>query len=296
MLEFRDKVFITVAELLSFSKAAEALFISQPAITKHIKQMELQLNITLFDRKGSKIFLTQAGKLVYDKLKEIDGLYNELDYAVGKIKQEHTGLIRIGASSTIAQYILPSFIASFYSKYPKIDLNLFNGNSSQVEKMLQNQEIDIALVENKKQAPDLKYFTFASDRLVAITRPKSIYAKHQNVSLEALSNIPIVLREFGSGTLQILDGAFSKLGIDIKDLNTIVHLGSTEAIKRFIFSFDGIAFVSDKSIENELQLNLLSEVIVSKLSIKRELRCAIRQGVESEIVKLFIQNLMNYSF
>lgn len=295
-VQFRDKVFITVAELLSFSKAAEALFISQPAITKHIKQMEGQLNVALFDRKGSRIYLTDAGKMVYDKLKHIAELYNELEYAVGSLNKEHRGVLKIGASSTIAQYMLPKFLASFYKRYPNIDLNLFNGNSAQMEQMLLNHEIDLALVENRTQTRGLKYFNFAKDSIVAVTKANSLYAKHKTIKTDALKRIPIVTREYGSGTLQILEDAFKSQGLSLDDLKVAVHLGSTEAIKSFLSSFDGLAFVSDQSIQNELQLNKLQVLKVDKMDIDRDLRCVVRQGPEIDLTQKFIQQLLRYNF
>ncbi len=295
-MQFRDLVFITVAEQLSFSKAAEALFISQPAITKHIKQMESQLNVSLFDRRGSKIYLTEAGKVVYDKLKEIHHLYQEMEYAIGALNNEHIGELRIGASSTIAQYILPRFLAYFYQRYPKVHLNLFNGNSAQMEQMLQNQDIDVALVENKTKASNLKYQTFCTDRIVAVTRYGNVMGNAGKMSLAQLQKLPLVVREFGSGTLQILEDSLKSQGLQAKDLKIVVHLGSTEAIKNFLPQSDAFAFVSDRSIENELALKQLRIVEVDKLDITRELRCVMRQGYESSMAQQFISALTKYNF
>lgn len=295
-MDYRDEVFIAVAENLNFSKAAEELFISQPAVTKHIKELESKLNIALFERKGNKVYLTKAGKLVYRKLKQIKQQYRELEYELGRLSKSFDGYLRIGASSTISQYLIPSVIAAFHTRYPNIKLDLLNGNSFDMEQKLLDNEIDLALVENAASNSNIKYMDFLDDEIVAVTGTQSVYAKRKNITLNDIQEIPLVLREKGSGTLQVIQKTLLKKNINFENLNILIHLGSTEAIKNFLCDFDGIALISEKSIKKELLLKSLCKLNVSELNIHRKLRLALRQGPELKIPGLFIDFLQHYNF
>lgn len=295
-MDYRDEVFIAVAENLNFSKAAEELFISQPAVTKHIKELESKLSTALFERKGNKVYLTKAGKLVYRSLKQIKQQYRDLEYELGRLNEAFNGSLRIGASSTISQYLIPSVIASFHRRYPKIKLDLFNGNSFEMEQKLLDNEIDLALVENENSNSNIKYLDFMDDEIVVVTGTQSVYAKRKNIKLSDIQEIPLVLREKGSGSLQVIQKALAKQNIDLEKLNILIHLGSTEAIKNFLCDFDGIALISEKSIEKELQLKSLCKLNVNELNIHRKFRMALRQGPELKIPGLFIDFLHHYNF
>lgn len=295
-MDYRDEVFIAVAENLNFSKAAEELFISQPAVTKHIKELESKLNIALFERKGNKVYLTKAGKLVYRGLKQIKQQYRELEYELGRLSNSFDGYLRIGASSTISQYLIPSVIAAFHTRYPNIKLDLLNGNSFDMEQKLLDNEIDLALVENAASNSNIKYMDFLDDEIVAVTGTQSVYAKRKNITLNDIQEIPFILREKGSGTLQVIQKTLLKKNINFENLNILIHLGSTEAIKNFLCDFDGIALISEKSIKKELLLKSLCKLNVSELNIHRKLRLALRQGPELKIPGLFIDFLQHYNF
>ncbi len=295
-MDYRDTVFMSVAENLNFSKAAEDLFISQPAVTKHIKELESKLEITLFERKGNKVYLTQAGELTYNYLKEIKKKYDDLEFELGKLNQTFKGKLRIGASSTISQYLIPPVLAAFYKRYPDIQLYLFNGNSFEMEQKLVKNEIDIVLVENYSSHSDIYYSDFLNDEIIVVTGAQSIYAKKINISIQDFQQIPLVLREKGSGTLEVIKKLLSDNKIDIEKLNIFLHLGSTEAIKNFLVDFDGIALVSEKSIEKEIQLKTLKILKVKNLSIDRKFRIGLRYGSELKLPKLFINFLSDYNF
>ncbi len=294
-MDYRDNVFLSVAENLSFSKAADDLFISQPAVTKHIKELESKFNITLFERKGNKIYLTEAGKVTYRYLKQINLQYKDLEFEIGRLNDAFKGSLRIGASSTISQYVIPKILALFHKKYPKIDLYVFNGNSFEMEQKLLSNEIDVALVENETSRANIKYVDFLDDEIVAVTASNSIFSKRKNITFADLSVIPIVLREKGSGTLEVIQKVLHKNGLEIDKLNIFIHLGSTEAIKNFLTDFDGIALVSEKSITKELILKSIVKLNISKLNISRKFRIALRHGQESLTSNLFTNFLLNYN-
>ena len=290
-MDYRDQVFMAVAEQLSFSRAAESLFISQPAVTKHIRELESKLNTPLFDRKGNKIHLTKAGLLTYRYYKQIKQKYEEMTFEIGKLTNAYKGVLRIGASSTIAQYMLPQHLASFHQKYPHIELFLLNGNSLEMEQKLMNNEIDLALVENISSHPDIKYSAFAEDEVVAIAGRNSPLFKRTTITLAEIQQFPLVVREKGSGTLENIEEAFRNKSIDPTQLLVFMHLGSTESIKNFLVDFDGIGFVSEKSIQKELMLNTLKQLRIEGITIKRQFRTAVLHGYETSVIDLFVQHL-----
>lgn len=294
-MDYRDKVFIAVAESLSFSKAAEELFISQPAVTKHIKELESKLKIALFERVGNKVFLTRAGKLTYGYLIKINQQYEELEFELGRMNDTFKGTLRIGASSTISQYLIPKVIAAFHKRYPKIELFLFNGNSFEMEQLLLENKIEIALVENDSSKQNIKYTNFLDDEIVTVTGSQSVYSKLKSISLIDLQQIPIVLREKGSGTLEVIQKQLAGNNIKLDDLNILIHLGSTEAIKNFLNGFDGIALVSEKSIEKELLLKQVVKIPMKGVVFNRKFRIAFRQGHETLASKLFAEFLLKYN-
>ncbi len=295
-MKFRDKVFISVAENLSFSKAAEVMFISQPAVTKHIKEMESALNLTLFERKGNRVFLTKAGKLAYEHLKSIRQLYREMEFELERLNDAFKGSLRIGASSTISQYVLPKILAAFHRRYPEIEIFLFNGNSFEMEQKLLANEIDLALVENMTSHQDLKYSNFMEDDIIAVAASSGVYGKIKSISLTDIFNIPIILREQGSGSLQVILNALAKHSIELQELNVAFHLGSTEAIKNFLPEFDGIALISEKALAKEFRLRELVPIDIKQLSICRKFRIARRKGQVNSAAQILIDFLLNHNY
>ena len=294
-MDYRDKVFIAVAENLSFSKAAYELNITQPAVTRHVKELEEKYKVSLFERKGNKIYLTKAGERVYNSYKEIAQLYRGLEFEISQMQNSISGEFRIGASSTISQYVIPKIIASFHKRYPKISIYLVNGNSFEMERQLEENFIDIALVENITSHLGVSYKDFLDDELIIVTGKSSVYARRNSISIDDLIKIPLVLREHGSGTLDVIKETLTLHNINIDELNTLIHLGSTESIKNFLQDFDGLAIVSEKAVTNELYLKTLVRINVPGFTIRRKFRIAYRQGHKSRQVELFENFLLNYN-
>ena len=294
-MNYRDTVFIAVAENLSFSKAAADLNISQPAVTKHIQELELKFDSNLFDRKGNKIYLTQKGKIVYNAYKQIEQQYRALDFEVSQLNNELSGRFIVGASSTISQYLIPKVMASFHKRYLNVDIHLVNGNSFEMERLLLENKVDMAMVENEASQSGIRYKNYRDDELIVVTGSTSVYAKRQQISKADLVQIPLVLREQGSGTLEVLKGAMRKYNIDFEALNVPIHLGSTEAIKNFLLDFDGLAIVSRQAVKNELYSKRLVEIKVGGFGIPRKFRLAYRVGHLSRPVELFENFLFHYN-
>jgi DNA-binding transcriptional LysR family regulator len=294
-MDYRDSVFMSVAENISFSKAANDLNISQPAVTRHIKELEERYKTNLLERKGNKIYLTKAGEKVYNAFKEIAQQYRNLDFEIGQLHNSISGEFKIGASSTISQYVIPKVIASFHKRYPKIQIYLMNGNSFEMEKLLLDNQVDLALVENHSSQSGIRYKDFLDDELIVVTGKNCVYAKRETITKDFLMQVPIVLREHGSGTLEVIKQRLSQQNINFEDLNTHIHLGSTESIKNFLQDFDGLAIVSEKAVQNELYMKTLVKLKVTGFTIQRKFRLAYKQGHKSQQVELFENFLSSYN-
>jgi len=160
---------------------------------------------------------------------------------------------------------------------------------------LLNNQIDIALVENFSSQSGIRYRKFMEDELIIVTGSQSVYSKRNVISKEDLVKIPIVLREQGSGTLEVIEESLIKHGIDIRNLNTVIHLGSTESIKSFLQDFDGLAVVSSRAVVSELYNRSLIKLRIADISIPREFRFADRLGYKSPVIEIFEEFLLSYN-
>ena len=174
----------------SFTRAAKELFVSQPAITKHINELERQYSVRLFDRTGGKIMLTDAGRLLLEHCSRILDEYNRMEYDMGLLNARGSGHISIGASTTIAQYVLPQILAEFTERYPKIEVSLANGNSRDIENALLNHEIDFGMVEGVTHAAGLQYEPFLEDELVTIVKAAGNESLPEELTPHDLRRLP----------------------------------------------------------------------------------------------------------
>jgi len=289
MSNFRLKVFCCVAKNLSYTKAAQELDITQPAITKHIHELEAQYKVRLFERMGNKIILTHAGEVFLNHSIDILHQYSRLDFDMNILHGSYSGHLRIGASTTIAQYVLPKVLAKFTSKFPDIQLSLVSGNSDEIEKELLSHHIDLGLIEGNKRLPNLKYTHFMEDELVLITSTKSRYAHLDEISKEELSTIPLVLRENGSGTLSVLNTALEKIGLKISLLNVLMQLGSSESIKLFLENADVASVISFRCVTKELLSGTFKIIELPELEMKRDFCFMQLQGDEEDLSSLLMQ-------
>ena len=288
MSDFRLKVFQCVAKNLSFTKASQELFISQPAITKHIHELESNYGAQLFERKGNRITLTDAGRLLLNHCEQILDEYKKLDYEMNLLHNDFVGELRLGASTTIAQYVLPPILARYIKRYPKVKLSLLNGNSRDIEEALQEHRIDLGLVEGTNRLPNLKYSKFLDDELVAVIPSNSRLTDKEEITPQELKNIPLVLREYGSGTLDVIEQALSRHHIRLGDLHILMYLGSTESIKLFLQNADCMGIVSIRSIQNELKEGKLQVIEIEGMRMMRDFDFVQLQGTEGGLAQQFI--------
>lgn len=293
MIDIRLKVFRSVAINLSFTKASQELFVSQPAISKHIQELEREFSTRLFDRLGNKIQLTSAGKLLLDHSVRILKDYQRLDFDMNAMQQQFKGELRIGASTTISQYVMPEILAAFLKAYPQIKVNMLSGNSRDIESALVSNRIDIGMVEGISRQPQMKYSPFMRDELVAIVRNASPLAGRDEITVEELRTLPIVLRELGSGTLDVIEKYLHQHDCNISDLNISMHFGSTEGIKHFVEHSDSIGIVSVRSVGKDLLAGIFHLVEINGMKMDRNFMFVEKRGETAgmaAVLKSFITN------
>ncbi|WP_312903032.1 LysR family transcriptional regulator [Chryseobacterium taichungense] len=288
MFDYRLKVFHTVASRLSFTKASAELNISQPAVTKHIKEIENQFNTKLFDRKGTTIQLTKSGKILFEYAEKIRNIYRDLEFEINQINQQHKGKLIIGASTTIAQYILPEILAKFKSYYKDIHIELIAHNTEIISELLKDGKIDLGIIEGESQSNYFDYKKFKKDEIVLVAKANHPLA-NKTISLKDLHSIELVLREYGSGSLEFIQNRLKVKGILADELNIVMQLGSSESIKNYLLHSEGMAFLSISTVLNELKNNLLSIIDIKNFSIERDFHFILLKGEQSELIKLFLK-------
>jgi len=293
-MDFRLKVFFTVANRLSFTKAAKELFITQPAISKHIQELEEQYKIKIFERNGSKISLTNAGELLLKHTKNIFEVYREIDFDMSALINQQRGLLRLGASTTISQYIIPPLLARFHQKLQEIKVILLNGNTEQIENALLNKEIEIGIVEGQSKNQSIKYTEFLKDELVLVCNSENPLINKEHISQEDLKTMRFLMREQGSGTLEVIEYALKPFEINLSQLSVEMQLGSTESIKSYLMNSDCVAFISIHAIEKELKNNELIILDIDNLVIERYFYIITLQGKADALSELFIKNMASY--
>jgi len=296
IFDFRLKVFHTVAKRLNFTKAADELCITQPAVSKHIQEIENHFQLKLFDRNGTKIKLTEAGNTLLQYTNQIFTLYGNLEFELNTLNERHSGKLRIGASTTIAQYVLPPLLADFHKKFADITVTLMIKNTEQIELALQNKDIDFGIIEGQSKNSSFKYTEFIKDEIVLVANSHHPSAKKEKIHLDELLKTPLLIREPGSGTLEVIAHALKPFDIKIAQLNTEMQLGSTESIKSYLLHSDCMAFLSIHAILKELKNKEVAIIDVDKLTIERIFHFIQSHGEAEALPELFMKFARHYNF
>ncbi len=257
MADRRLQVFHTVARLLSFTKAAESLHMTQPAVTFQVRQLEEYFNTRLFDRTHNRISLTEAGERVYKYADRIFSLYAEMENSVRDLTGEVSGVLLLGASTTIAEYMLPALLGDFKAKYPEVSIRLQVANTDGIVSMVENNVIDLGVVEAPVSNKNLVVENCRMDQMVLIVPPGHELATEKSVPITELTRYPYICREEGSGTREVMLESMTAAGANPADLNIVMELGSPEAVKGAVEAGMGISILSRATIEKELKLGSL---------------------------------------
>jgi len=257
MADRRLQVFHTVARLLSFTKAAETLHMTQPAVTFQVRQLEEYFNTRLFDRTHNRISLTEAGKRVFEYSDRIFELYSEMEHAVREMTGDVSGILMIGASTTIAEYMLPALLGDFKKKYPDVNLQLKVSNSDGIVHMVENNVIDLGVVESPVLNKNLVVEVCRVDQLVAVVSPNHPLAGKDTVTIGELLEYPYICREEGSGTREVISEYMTEQGIHNGQVHLTMELGSPESIKGAVEAGMGVSIISSATVQKELKLGTL---------------------------------------
>lgn len=288
MFDFRLKVFYTVARRLNFTKAAEELYITQPAVTKHIRELEGYFKTSLIERSGNrKVSLTTAGETLLTHVEQLMKLYKELEFDMNALTSAHSGVLRIGASNTTAQYVAPPMLAEFHKRFSDVKVILTTGNTEQIEEALIRKDIDLGIIEGMTKQPLINYQKFADDELVLVSSTTNTRFKKDSLKPEDLKNYPLLLREPGSGTLEYIAHALKEQGIKLSELQVEMQLGSTESIKSYLLNSNCLAFLSVHAIVKELKAGECRIVDVKGLAIERPFHFIQLQGQPLPLAEAF---------
>jgi len=260
MTDRRLQVFATVARLLSFTRAAEALHMTQPAVTFQIRRLEEHFNIRLFDRTHNRIALTEAGRVVKLYADRIMAQYNEMNRAVRAATGDVQGPLVVGASTTIGEYFIPRMVGAYQSSFPGVTVRLHIANTSGIIHMVENNDIDVGVVEGPVNNKNLVTQTIWDDELVAVCPVGHALAARGEVAVADLLEYPFISREEGSGTREVMEDYIAEQRLEAAGLNIIMEFGSPESIKSAVSAGLGISILSVATMEKELTLKLLQAV------------------------------------
>jgi DNA-binding transcriptional LysR family regulator len=297
MDDHKLKVFCTVAETKSFSKASEIIRLTQPAVSLQIQALEEIYGTKLFNRSGCIITLTKAGEMLYKYAKEINELYTNAEKEIGGVTGQVKGVVSVGASSTIGNYVLPSVIAEFKRKYPKVGVHIHIGNTRHVIDYLNAANIDVGLVEGDVKKQRLSTEKLIPDEMVLIMSPAHPWAKKNNLSFLEIQKEPFILREEGSGTRQVIEKHFSKHGISPNAIKVAFVMGSTESIKSAVEEGLGLSVVSRWAVKKEVRYGSLKATTFKEQKILRDFSLLFRKpGNYSHALEKFLGFLKKYPF
>ena len=282
------KIFKTVADTRSFSKAAELLFLSQPTVTLQIKKIENYLGITLFKREKKGVVLTEEGKLLYQYASKILDDYNLLEEGLSNLKENLQKSLRIGASTTIGDFLLPDILPDFVKNKEGIKVNLFVGNSKEIEEGILSKTFYIGLIEDEVHSNKYEQFEFFSDEIILIASKNTDIP--EIVEPEGLKNYRFVFREQGSGTRNIVEKKLEEKGVRIK---ADIEISSSKAIARFVANSDYLSFVSGLVVKNLLGIHL-KEIKVKDLKFTRKFYCITQKNIRlPKIDREFVSYLLD---
>lgn len=276
---FRIRVFRAVAQHLSFTRAAEELLLTQPAVTQQVKLLEEELGVPLFDRGGGRISLTAGGQALLPFAERMRVLSEEAIAAVAGAYGQQGGELTVGASQTIGQYLLPRFIAGFTTMNPRVKVRARSGNTDQMLEALLAREIQVALIEGPEQRKDIHIEPFMEDHMVLVV-PASHEWADREILPDDLKGQPLLTREYGSGSRRVIEHAFATAGLKLKDLTIAMELDSTEGLLNAVEAGLGVTIVSRWAARNQLSLGTVKLARIRGVELSRRFAMAYPAGPE----------------
>jgi DNA-binding transcriptional LysR family regulator len=262
------EVFLAVARARSFRRAAEALHLSQPALSQHVRELETELDARLFDRLGRAVHLTEAGRILGEHATRLFATLGDARHAIAELQGLQRGALAIGASTTPGIYVLPGVLGAFRQRYPAIEVTLQLGNSEQVHGLVRGGELDLGVIGDGGRSPaEASPAARVEDELVLVVGAAHAWARRRDIAPAELAGQPLLLREPGSATRQVTERALAAAGVAYRPGMVLPH---TEAIKQAVLAGLGVAFVSVYAIQGERATGRLRSLRVRGVRIVRQ--------------------------
>ena len=265
----RLEIFVKVAELGSFSRAADALFLTQPTVSEHIRALEDELGVQLLDRLGRGTTPTKAGSLLLGYARRMLTLSREARQAIEQFQGRMSGELVLGGSTIPGEYVLPALIGAFRAKYPDVSISLRIGGSRQVQDWVEQGHVEIGMVGAVPASRALESRPLMSDDIVLVVPPEHAWVARKTVTLEDVKREPLIVRERGSGSRETLEDALKQAGLDLGAFRVVGEIASTQAVKQAVRAGLGVSFVSHRAVEDECRARLLACVKVRDLTVTR---------------------------
>ncbi len=286
------EVFCKIVELKSFSRAAEAVLLTQPTVSGHIKALEEEVGLRLFDRAGKTVTVTQAGELLYGYARRMLAVRAEAEQALAEFKGGLKGNLCIGGSSIPGAYVLPPFIARFKQDYPDVRIHLKIGDSREACRAVAEGDCDLAAVGARFDDARLRFEPLAEDEMVLVVPARHPWARRASVRLKDLPGQPFILREVGSGSRQYAERALADRGLDPGTLRVVAEIGSNEAVREAVKAGSGVAILSRRAVEDDLKAGTLAAVRIESVRFLRQFYIAShRARTQSPACRAFLRFL-----
>jgi len=283
-------VFHEVAKHKSFSKAAEGLFISQPAVTKHIKELESKLGMGLIQRRRGGFALTDAGKILFKYTHKISSHLMEIENILGSLQKDHHALLKIGTTESYSKCLMPKLLSGFQASHSSIKIALDVGNSDDIEKSLLVYKNDLGLIGVTKTSSRLKTIPFLKEPLVLIVSPNHPLARRRIISLRELEGYPFIIRAKGSRTRRIILQAFKDL--DIRP-SLLMEAGSSEFIKQWVSEGKGVSVIVKRIVEDEEKRGIIKTVPLSEELYLEVVLLYLKEERSNPAIKTFVHFIEN---
>ena len=269
-------IFCKVVELASFSKAGQAIHLSQPTVSSHIKDLEKHFGCPLIDRMSRGVVPTKAGDLLYAYALRLLALRDETEAVLSEYQGQYKGKLRIGGSTIPGSYLLPKCIGQFNGAYPNIYISLVIGDSRDIVQQTLCGEIEMGFIGARFAQPHLKTTPLTNDSLRLIVHSQHAWAGKGSIAIEALRHEPMIVRESGSGTRRVLSTALQAKGLELcEHFNIVAEIGNTIGIIEAIKSGLGISILSTKAIDEELNNGTLVALAIQNLDLERQIHFVI---------------------
>ncbi|HKI32541.1 MAG TPA: LysR family transcriptional regulator [Gemmataceae bacterium] len=265
------ETFARAAELSCFTSAARVLGLTQAAVSQRIQALEGALGVSLFQRHAGRVVLTDAGQRLYSFAERILALHREAVEEVSGQKVPLTGELSLAASSVPGEHLLPDLLSAFRSRQPHVQVRASVTDTETVLRQVEHGEAHLGLVGGKTDHPELEFRCFATDRLVLVVPAGHPWRRRRRVTLAALAEQPLIVREAGSGTRWCLERALAQAGQSLRDMRVALELGSNQGIKEAVLRGLGLAFLSSHAVADELRTGALRAVQVAGLTLSREM-------------------------